>query len=127
MLGLNGDGQGSGGYSGAMGGSTSTSAGSDQVLLQQEIDKSTNVLGDKVARIKEISMAIGDQVRSSNALLDDMEGDMGGVAGLLKGTMKRLEKLVESGGDRCFCYLIAFFIFVMLLLYWLATSSSPKQ
>jgi blocked-early-in-transport protein 1 len=97
------------------------------VLLQQEIDKSTNVLGDKVARIKEISMAIGDQVRSSNALLDDMEGDMGGVAGLLKGTMKRLEKLVESGGDRCFCYLIAFFIFVMLLLYWLATSSSPKQ
>ena len=44
---------------------------------------------------------------------------MGSVRGLLNGSMKRLNKLVEQSGSRHMCYLVLFVVFVLMLVFFL--------
>jgi len=93
--------------------------GQSEMLLEQHNDERLSQLGEKVAIIRMVTEDIEAQVKESNKMLSEMEGDMDSVQGLLSNTISKLDKLAKSGGGRHVFYLVLFMLFVFLLLYFL--------
>eukprot|EP00128_Syssomonas_multiformis_P003892 Colp12_sorted_trinity150504_noHs@31604 len=87
--------------------------------LEQNNDRMVNDLHGKVGTLKSLVINIGAEVRRQNDYLDDMDKEVGGVSGLLGGTMKRLGNLTKMGGHRHTCYLVLFVVFVFFIFYYL--------
>jgi hypothetical protein len=58
-----------------------------------------------VARLKGLTIDIGNEVREQNSLLDDMGDGFSGVSNLLGTSLKRIGTMLESGGSKHMCYL----------------------
>ncbi|CAM9387854.1 unnamed protein product [Heterosigma akashiwo] len=48
-----------------------------------------------------------------------MGNQMDGTSALLGNTMKKLSTMLQSGGGKHMCYLIAFIVFVFLVIWWI--------
>jgi blocked-early-in-transport protein 1 len=101
---------------GGRGGGTYGGAAYDN-YLEHENDAQISNLASKVTALRDISIQIGGHVREDNRLLDDLDGGFDSTGNLLGGTMKRLGVLAKSGGGCHMTYLVAFVLFVFLLLW----------
>lgn len=87
-------------------------------ILEQQNNDRISELSDQVARLKGLTIDIGNEVREQNSLLDDMGDGFAGVSNLLGSSLKRIGTMLESGGAKHMCYLVAFVVAVMVFLYW---------
>mmetsp|Transcript_22980 Transcript_22980/g.32097 ORF Transcript_22980/g.32097 Transcript_22980/m.32097 type:complete len:158 (+) Transcript_22980:304-777(+) len=87
-------------------------------IMEQQNNDRINELSDQVARLKGLTIDIGNEVREQNSLLENMENSFGNVGDLLAGSLRRIGTMLESGGAKHMCYMVAFVVFVMVFLYW---------
>ncbi|VDK67965.1 unnamed protein product [Litomosoides sigmodontis] len=92
---------------------------SDGTSVEHRNDALVEMLSGKVAALKKITIAIGDDVREQNRLLNEMETDFDVSKGLLGSTMRKLNRVAKAGGRHLTCYLILFALFVFLIIYYL--------
>jgi len=99
----------------------------DEELVQKQNDKTLDEIARKVGIIKKVSMDIEQGIGDGIKIADDVDNDMGGVQGLLSGTMQRLGNLASSGGSRHMCYLVVFIVFVFILVYFIITRTAKNM
>ena len=88
--------------------------------MESENDALINGLSGKVTQLKELTIAIGSDVREQNNMLNNLNSSFDSTGGLLGSTMKRLNGLAKSGGDCTMTYL-AVFVFLVFLVLWKLT------
>lgn len=95
-------------------------------ILEQQNNDRISELSDQVARLKGLTIDIGNEVREQNSLLDDMGDGFSGVSNLLGSSLKRIGAMLESGGSKHMCYLVTFVVLVMVFLYWVSCCFAPR-
>ncbi|CAM9965253.1 unnamed protein product, partial [Sphacelaria rigidula] len=81
----------------------------------------------QVSRLKNLTIDIGQEVRSQNELIDGMEGQMFDAGGLLGGTLRRINTMMAKGGSRHMCYLVAFIVFVFIVIWYILKHSTSRR
>ena len=104
--------------SGRGGGGMSSHDANANIMEQQNNDRISE-LSDQVARLKGLTIDIGNEVREQNSLLDNMGDGFSNVGDILTGSLARMGIMLERGGAKHMCYLVVFVVFVMVFLYWL--------
>lgn len=104
--------------SGRRGGGMSSNETNANIMETQNNDRISE-LSDQVARLKGLTVDIGNEVREQNSLLDNMGDGFSSVGDMLKGSLSRIGTMLERGGAKHMCYLVGFVVFVMVFLYWL--------
>ncbi|CAJ0574405.1 unnamed protein product, partial [Mesorhabditis spiculigera] len=89
-------------------------------MQQQYNDGKVDDLQHKVSALKRITLDIGEEVRSQNRLLNDMDTEFESGKGILQNTMRRLGIVGKSGGKNLIFYLLGFSLFVFFVIYLLA-------
>lgn len=103
--------------SGRGGGMSSHDANAN--IMEQQNNERISELSDQVARLKGLTIDIGNEVREQNSLLDNMGDGFSNVGDMLTGSLARMGVMLDRGGAKHMCYLVAFVVFVMVFLYWL--------
>mmetsp|Transcript_11003 Transcript_11003/g.25599 ORF Transcript_11003/g.25599 Transcript_11003/m.25599 type:complete len:130 (-) Transcript_11003:76-465(-) len=88
-------------------------------IMEQQNNDRISELSDQVARLKGLTIDIGNEVREQNSLLDNMGDGFTNVGDMLSGSLARMGIMLERGGAKHMCYLVCFVVFVMVFLYWL--------
>ena len=91
-----------------------------QALMEEQNNNRLHELSDQVARLKGLTIEIGNEVREQNTLLDDMGDGFGAVQNLLAASLGRIGTMLQTGGPKHMCYLITFVVAVMVFLYWVS-------
>ncbi|KAL5716981.1 Bet1-like SNARE 1-1 [Ranunculus cassubicifolius] len=86
---------------------------------EQDNDKALDGLQDRVILLKRLSGDINEEVESHNRLLDRMGNDMDSSRGILSGTMDRFKTVFETKSSRRMFTLVATFVLVFLVVYYL--------
>ncbi|MCJ1340402.1 protein transport protein bet1 [Bachmanniomyces sp. S44760] len=93
---------GSGGLNGGFRPATPNSKGqySDSVLseLESQNDNEVEGMSAKVRMLKDITVAIGEEIRDSSAMADKMNDSFDNTRVRLKGTMNRMLRMAEKTG-----------------------------
>jgi blocked early in transport 1 len=113
-----GGGRGRGRGGGGRGGGLSAGDANANILEQQNNER-INDLADHVARLKGLTIDIGNEVREQNSLLDNMGDGFENTRDMLQGSLRRIGTMLEQGGAKHMCYMVAFCVFVMIFLWWL--------
>mmetsp|Transcript_28808 Transcript_28808/g.56303 ORF Transcript_28808/g.56303 Transcript_28808/m.56303 type:complete len:120 (-) Transcript_28808:2386-2745(-) len=77
-------------------------------------------LQGKIANLKNITIAIGDEVREQNRALDMMQGSMGNTDNILGATLGRMQVMYKSHGSMSIVYLSVFVVMTFLAVYGLS-------
>lgn len=93
-------------------------------ILEQQNNERINELSEHVARLKGLTIDIGNEVREQNSLLDGMSDGFQSTRDLLHGSLLRIGTMLESGGAKHMCYLVGFSVFVIVFLWWLMSYKS---
>jgi blocked-early-in-transport protein 1 len=112
-------GRGSGNRGGRGGGGLSSSHEANASIMEQQNNDRITELSEQVARLKGLTIDIGNEVREQNSLLDNMGDGFTNVGDMLTVSLARMGIMLERGGAKHMCYLVGFVVFVMVLLYWL--------
>jgi blocked-early-in-transport protein 1 len=88
-------------------------------IMESQNHDRISELSDQVARLKGLTVDIGNEVRDQNRLLDNMGEGFTSVGDMLAGSLARIGTMLETGGAKHMCYLVGFVVFVMVFLYWL--------
>ena len=91
-------------------------------IMEQQNNDRIAQLGESVARLKGLTLDIGNEVREQNSLLDNMGDGFSNTRDLLSGSLRRIGTMLEKGGAKHMCYMVGFVVAVMVLLYWLMSS-----
>uniref|UniRef100_A0A1I8EHS7 BET1 protein n=1 Tax=Wuchereria bancrofti TaxID=6293 RepID=A0A1I8EHS7_WUCBA len=106
-------------YRGSSNGVNVMGENDEGIFMERRNDALVAKLSGKVAALKKITIAIGDDVREQNRLLNEMETDFDASKGLLGSTMRKLDRVAKAGGKHLTCYLVLFALFVFLIIYYL--------
>lgn len=106
-------------YRGSSSGVSVMSENNDETFVERRNDVLVEKLSGKVAALKKITIAIGDDVREQNRLLNEMETDFDASKGLLGSAMRKFNRVAKAGGKNLTCYLVSFALFVFLIIYYL--------
>jgi len=87
--------------------------------IEEENDQLTTQLRSKVKTLKSLTINIGEEVRSQNQLLNDMDDDFSRSGSVLQKTLRRLGVMSRSLHNYHTPLLLAFVVFVFVVL-WLA-------
>ena len=118
MYNRGGDVEGGGrGQTGRSGGLSAGDANSN--ILEQQNNERINDLAEHVSRLKGLTIDIGNEVREQNSLLDNMGDGFQNTRDMLQGSLRRIGTMLEQGGAKHMCYMVAFCVFVMIFLWWL--------
>ncbi|KAI9831235.1 MAG: hypothetical protein M1819_005163 [Sarea resinae] len=92
---------------------------SDAVLseLESQNDEHLEGMSAKVKMLKDITVAIGDEIRDSSALAEKMNDSFDNTRVRLRGTMNRMLRMAERSGVGWKAW-VAFFAAVILLFWW---------
>mmetsp|Transcript_4503 Transcript_4503/g.6544 ORF Transcript_4503/g.6544 Transcript_4503/m.6544 type:complete len:132 (+) Transcript_4503:185-580(+) len=104
---------------GGRGGNGMSSHEANANIMESQNNDRISELSDQVARLKGLTLDIGNEVTEQNNLLDGMGDSFGNVGDMLTGSLARMGIMLERGGAKHMCYLVAFVVFVMVFLYWL--------
>lgn len=80
-------------------------------------DELVDGLRSKVGVLKSLTLDMGDEIKSQNQLLREMDNEFDSSWGLLSSSMARVKKLAASGQNRFIMYLVAFSCFVFFFIY----------
>ena len=99
-------------------------AGSDANagILEQQNNDRINELSEHVSRLKGLTIEIGNEVREQNSLLDNMSDGFQNTRDMLQGSLRRIGTMLEQGGAKHMCYMVAFCVLIMLFLWWLMSA-----
>ena len=92
---------------------------SSSTLFEQQNNALHDALHAKVGVLKSLSIAIGDEVKAQNRMLDEVDGEMVGVGQGMKGVIGRLGGMLSQGGSKHMCYLVLFICAIFFLVYFL--------
>ena len=92
-------------------------------ILEQQNNERMNELANHVALLKGLTIEIGNEVREQNSLLDNMNDGFTNTRDLLQNSLRRIGTMLEQGGTKHMCYMVIFCVGVMMLLWWLMSSS----
>mmetsp|Transcript_19780 Transcript_19780/g.27149 ORF Transcript_19780/g.27149 Transcript_19780/m.27149 type:complete len:155 (-) Transcript_19780:312-776(-) len=109
------------GYNDVEGGRGMSASETNANIMEQQNNERISELSDQVARLKGLTIGIGNEVKEQNRLLDDMGDGFASTRDLLAGSLQRIGVMLESGGAKHMCYMVGFVVFVMVFLYWLMT------
>lgn len=90
-------------------------------ILEQQNNERIDELSEQVARLKGLTIDIGNEVREQNSLLDQMGDGFSNARDMLQGSLRRIGTMLESGGAKHMCYMVGFVVFVVVFLYWVMT------
>lgn len=96
---------------------------SDAVLssLESQNDAEIEGISAKVKMLKDITLAIGDEIRESSALADKMNDTFESTRIRLRGTMNRMLRMAERSGVGWRVWLLFFVAVFFLFAYvWLS-------
>lgn len=85
--------------------------------LEDENERLTGELKDKIHVLKSLSIDIGNEVKYQDRLLRDVDDDMERTGGFLGNTMNRVLRLSKGSHNYYILYLFLFSIFVFFILY----------
>lgn len=85
--------------------------------IEEENDRMTNELKDKIHVLKSLSIDIGNEVKYQDRLLRDVDDDMDRTGGFLGNTMNRVLRLSKGSHNYIVCYMLLFAVFVFFVLY----------
>lgn len=104
---------------GGSGGGGLTSRDANANILEQQNNERINDLADHVARLKGLTIDIGNEVREQNSLLDNMGDGFQNTRDMLQGSLRRISTMLDQGGAKHMCYMVAFCVVIMMFLWWL--------
>ncbi|XP_018565558.1 BET1 homolog [Anoplophora glabripennis] len=85
--------------------------------VEEENDRMTNELQEKIGVLKSLSIDIGNEVKYQDKLLRDVDDDMDRTGGFLGTTMNKVLRLSRGSHNYYILYLFLFSIFVFFILY----------
>lgn len=95
-----------------------SSTGTFRRFNDYQYDADEEQLVNKTNKLKQVTISLGQEIRDSNRLLNDLDSDMDKSKGFLSMTMNQVLRLSRSGGNcRIYFYLILFSLFVLFVLY----------
>jgi len=74
-------------------------------------------LKTKVNALKSLSLDMGDEIKSQNAFLKDMDTEFDTTWGSLSRNINRVKRIASSGHTRYIFYLLGFSFFVFFVIY----------
>ncbi|XP_047326071.1 bet1-like SNARE 1-1 [Impatiens glandulifera] len=89
---------------------------------EHDNDRALDGLQGRVNMLKRLSGDIHEEVESHNRMLDHMGNYMDSSRGILSGTMDKFKMVIENKSSRKMCTLVALFVGLFLVLYYLARS-----
>ena len=92
-------------------------------IMEQQNNERMNELASHVALLKGLTIEIGNEVREQNSLLDNMNDGFSNTRDMLQNSLRRIGSMLEQGGTKHMCYMVLFCVGVMMLLWWLMSSS----
>lgn len=105
-------------------GGHSASKDANSTILEQQNNERINELSEHVARLKGLTLDIGNEVREQNSLLDNMGDGFSNTRDLLANSLGRIGHMLESTGGKHMCYLVGFSVAVMVFLWYLMKSAT---
>lgn len=87
-------------------------------ILEQQNNERLNELSMHVAKLKGLTIDIGNEVREQNSLLDSMNNNFSNTRDMLFNSLSRIGTMLQSGGMKHMCLMVAFCVVVMLFLWW---------
>ncbi|EER15808.1 Protein transport protein bet1, putative, partial [Perkinsus marinus ATCC 50983] len=84
--------------------------------LEQQNDEYLDELDARVRAVKEVAHGIGREARESNNILNGMGGQFDKAGDMLKGTMAKLQNMMDSGSGRAMIYLALFVVGMFMLM-----------
>ena len=114
-------GRGRGGYGDIEGGGGRSARETNANIMEQQNNERISELSEQVARLKGLTIDIGNEVREQNSLLDSMQDGFMSTQDMLQGSLRRIGTMLETGGAKHMCYMVAFVVFVVVFLYWIMT------
>ena len=90
-----------------------------QSLFEQQNNALADTLHSKVSQLKQLSIAIGDEVAHQNRMLGELDEEMSGAGSGMKGVVGRLGGMLAGGGSQHMCWLVAFICAIFFVVYWL--------
>jgi len=108
------------------GGGGLSSSDTNTSILEQQNNERISALSEQVARLKGLTIDIGNEVREQNSLLDNMGDGFQNTRDMLTGSLRRIGTMLESGGAKHMCYMVAFAVFVMVFLWWLMSYKGTR-
>lgn len=89
-------------------------------LEAQPDDQKASLLSSKVSQLKQLTIAIGDEIRDSSSLAETINTQFEGAGVKLKGTMRRMLRMAEKTGVGWRVWLGFFAVVWLLFVYvWL--------
>ncbi|CDJ49264.1 hypothetical protein, conserved [Eimeria brunetti] len=86
--------------------------------LETENDSYIEDLEARVQGLKELSLAMRDEVKASNSLLDSMVVRLEGVGVSVRNSVRRMDQMFKAGGGWHLLHLAAFVLFIFLIFYF---------
>ncbi|EXC31924.1 Bet1-like SNARE 1-1 [Morus notabilis] len=96
----------------------SSSYGSHEID-EHDNEREMEGLQDRVILLKRLSGDIHEEVDNHNRMLDRMGNDMDSSRGVLSGTMDRFKMVFETKSSRRMFTLVASFVVLFLVIYYL--------
>ena len=90
-------------------------------ILEQQNNERIYELSEQVARLKGLTIDIGNEVKEQNTYLDSMNDGFMNARDMLQGSLQRIGVMLETTGSKHMCYMVAFVVFVVVFLYWMMT------
>ncbi|XP_018676987.2 bet1-like SNARE 1-1 isoform X1 [Musa acuminata AAA Group] len=107
-------------------GGVRASAYSSHEIDEHDNDLAMEGLQDRVNILKRLTGDIHGEVESHNRMLDRMGNDMDSSRGILSGTMDRFKMVFETKSSRRMATLVASFVALFLLVYFLTKWVAPE-
>ncbi|KAG5246311.1 Bet1 SNARE 1 family protein [Salix suchowensis] len=101
------------------GGIRASSSYSSHEIDEQDNERALEGLQDRVIMLKRLSGDINEEVDNHNLMLDRMGNDMDSSRGVLSGTMDRFKMVFETKSSRRMFTLVASFVVLFLIIYYL--------
>jgi blocked-early-in-transport protein 1 len=95
-------------------------------ILEQQNNEYIDELSEQVARLKGLTIDIGNEVKEQNSFLDGMGDGFQNVGDMLSNSLGRIGTMLESGGTKHMLYMVTFCVVVLCFLWWLMSSSKSK-
>ncbi|KAJ6939052.1 hypothetical protein NC651_005479 [Populus alba x Populus x berolinensis] len=101
------------------GGIRASSSYSSHEIDEQDNERALEGLEDRVSLLKRLSGDINEEVDNHNLMLDIMGNDMDSSRGVLSGTMDRFKMVFVTKSSRRMLTLVASFVVIFLIMYYL--------
>ncbi|XP_050504880.1 BET1 homolog [Diabrotica virgifera virgifera] len=85
--------------------------------IEDENDRMTNDLQEKIGVLKSLTIDIGNEVKYQDRMLRDVDDDLDKTGGFLGTTMSRVLRLSKGSHNYLILYLFVFSVVVFFILY----------